>query len=75
MGYYEVVLGIDRAARDTGRRLHMRVRGQNALDAGIAAERIADSKLDDPMSEYSHAMRVRPVMGQIPAAAALPVAA
>ena len=75
MGYYEVVLGIDRAARDTGRRLHMRVRGRNALDAGIAAERIADSKLDDPMSEYSHAMRVRPVMGQIPAALALPVAA
>ena len=75
MGYYEVVLGIDRAARDTGKRLHMRVRGQNALDAGIAAERIADSKLDDPMSEYSHAMRVTPVMGQIPAALALPVAA
>ena len=75
MGYYDVVLGIDHAARDTGRRLRMRVLGRNALDAGIAAERIADSKLDDPLSEYSHAMRVRPVMGEVPLATALPAAA
>ena len=75
MGYYDVLLGIDHAARDTGRRLRMRVRGRNALEAGIAAERIADSRLDDPLSEYSHAMRVTPVMGQLPAAVALPIAA
>ncbi len=75
MGMYEVVLGIDRAARDTGRRMRVRVRGRNALDAGLAAERIADGKLDDPMTEYSHAMRVTPVTIPAPMSIALPAAA
>ncbi len=74
MGMYEVVLGIDRAARDTGRRLRVRVLGRSALDAATKAEGLVDDGLDDPLSEYSHAMLVKPVAGLVPAAA-LPMAA
>jgi hypothetical protein len=75
MGIYEVVLGVDRAARPTNRRITMQVRESDPLSAAIMAERLADSALRDPV-EYTHAMRVRPVMQPLPAVAvALPIAA
>ena len=61
MGLYEVLLGVDRAAKDTGRRIHMRVRESDPLSAAIAAERKADAKLADPSTMYTHAIRVRPI--------------
>ncbi len=61
---YDVLLGIDRAARDTGRRIRMRVRESDPLSAGIKAERLADRKLREPGVCYTHAMRVRPVRTQ-----------
>ncbi len=75
MGYYDVLLGIDRAARDTGRRMRVRVPGRNALDAELKAERLVDGRLGDPMTEYSHAMRVTPVTIPAPMPIALPAAA
>jgi hypothetical protein len=59
---YEVLLGIDHAARDTGRRITMRVRECDPVQAAIKAERMADKRLSDPDVEYTHAMRVTPVM-------------
>ena len=58
---YDVILGVDRAAKDTGRRIHMRVRESDPLSAAIAAEQKADARLADPSTMYTHAMRVRPV--------------
>lgn len=55
---YEVLLGVDRAARDTGRRIRLVVRESDELSAAIKAEKLADRRLDDPV-EYTHAMRVR----------------
>ena len=72
MGLYRVLLGIDRAARDTGRRLVMTVRGRDYLDAGLQAEKLADQDLDDPEVEYTHAMRITRLA---PAAEALALAA
>ena len=69
---YAVMLGIDRAARDTGRRITMQVRESDALSAAIRAEGLADKQLEDPATMYTHAMRVRPVIQ--PAAAAEPAA-
>jgi len=62
MGFYEVLLGIDRAAADTGRRLTMLVRERDPLSAAIEAERLADRELNDPGVEYTHAMKVTPVI-------------
>jgi len=59
MGIYDVVLGVDRAARDTGRRITMRVRERNPLAAAIAAEELVDSVLQDPV-EYTHTMQATP---------------
>ena len=74
MEIYEVLLGIDRAARDTRRRVTMRVRDADPLSAAIAAEELVDGTLTDPV-EYSHAMRVRPMTRTRPApAAAMPLA-
>jgi hypothetical protein len=70
MGLYEVLLGIDRAARDTGRRITMEVRENDSLSAAIKAESKADARLDNPC-EYTHAMRVRPVVRPVPPAAAM----
>jgi len=61
MGLFEVLLGVDRAARDTGRRITMRVMGRDSLSAAIQAEQAADQTLDDPQVEYTHAMRVKPI--------------
>lgn len=69
---YEVLLGIDRAARDTGERMTMCVRENDALSAALTAEKLADRELEDPATMYTHAMRVRPV--ERPAAAAMPLA-
>jgi hypothetical protein len=66
MGIYEVLLGIDRAARDTGRRVAMQVRESDPLSAAIMAEELADKKLANPGIEYTHAMRVRPIMETMP---------
>jgi len=57
MGLYEVLLGIDHAAKDSGRRMTMTVCERDALSAAITAEEVADGELDTPF-EYSHAMHV-----------------
>ncbi len=74
MGIYEVLLGVDRAARDTGRKLALQVRERDPLSAAIRAEELADATLSNPV-EYTHAMRVRPIMETVPApAATMPLA-
>ena len=74
MNLYEVILGIDRAARDTKRRVRMQVRESDPLSAAIMAEQMTDATLRDPV-EYSHAMRVSPVKRLAPAAVPLAMAA
>ena len=75
MGIYEVLLGIDRAARDTHQRITMQVRERDPLSAAIKAEELADKRLDNPRTEYTHAMRVRPIMETMPTpAVAMPLA-
>ena len=69
---YSVLLGIDRAGRDTGRRLTLQVCERDPLSAGIAAEKLADRVLEDPCTMYTHAMRVQPVIPPIPIATAMP---
>jgi len=62
MGIYEVLLGIDRAAQDTQRRIKMRVIAEDRLSAAIQAENLADSTLmADPRIDYTHAMQVTPL--------------
>ena len=74
MGIYDIELGVDHAAKDTGRRIHMRVRERDPLSAGIRAEELADATLQSPV-EYTHAMRVRPIMETTPTpAATMPLA-
>ncbi len=65
---YQVLLGVDRAARDTGRRITMRVRECDPLQAAIRAEQLADMRLRHPAIEYTHAMQVTPVIEPAPAA-------
>ena len=62
---YEVMLGVDRAARDTGRRITMRVRECGPLQAALKAERMADKRLTHPDVEYTHAMSVNPVVPSV----------
>ena len=74
MGIYEIILGVDRAAKDTGRRIRMQVRECDPLSAAIVAEELADKELENPSIEYTHAMRVRPIMETMPApAVAMPL--
>ena len=61
MGIYDVLLGIDRAARDTRRRMTVRVMATDRLSAAIAAEQVGDLQVRDASVEYTHAMQVRPV--------------
>lgn len=78
MGLYDVVLGIDRAARDTRRRITLRVLATDRLSAAIAAEKIGDNQVREPQVEYTHAINVRPVRPALkprPAMAAMPLAA
>lgn len=70
MGLFDVLLGIDKAAKDTGRRIECRVLAADRYSAAIKAEEMADRTLKDPAVEYSHAMQVVPVK-----AAALAMAA
>ena len=65
---YRVILGVGYAARDTGRRITMCVREQDPLSAALKAEQEADRALDRPGVEYTHAMRVKPVMQSVAAA-------
>ena len=58
---FTVTLGIDYAARDTGRRITMCVCESNALSAAIKAEQEADKNLDYPDVEYTHALHVAPI--------------
>ena len=74
MGLYTVTLGIDRAAKDTRRRMTLTVPAQDRLSAAIAAEHIGDSMVRDPSVEYTHAVSVEPAPHPKPAAA-MPVAA
>ena len=68
---YEVILGVDRAAHDTGRRITMRVRESDPLQAAIKAERLADKRLSHPDVEYTHAMSVNPVVPPLATATAV----
>ena len=77
MHLYEILLGVDRAARDSGRRMTMTVCERDPLSAAIAAEGMADRELRSPV-EYSHAMQVKclrrgvaakPLASLVPAAA------
>jgi hypothetical protein len=61
MGIYDVLLGIDRAARDTKRRLTIRVLAADRLSAAIAAEQVGDAQVREPATEYCHAIRVNPL--------------
>ena len=61
MGLFEVLLGVDRAARDTGKRLTVRVLGSDRLSAALTAEGMADETLAHPEVEYTHAISVKPV--------------
>ena len=74
MGLFEVCLGIDRAARDTGVRMLMTVMGEDRLSAAIKAEELADRSLSNPV-DYTHAMSVTQLRRPIDVALALPVAA
>ena len=67
---YEVILGVDKAARDTGRRMRMVVKECDPLQAAIKAERMADKRLRHPEVEYTHAMTVKPVVEPVPVAVA-----
>lgn len=68
MKLFNVLLGVDYAARDTGKRIRMQVRESDELSAAIKAEKLADRTLDDP-SAYTHAMWVRSSQGPMPVAA------
>jgi len=72
MQLFEVLLGVDRAARDTGRRIRITTFGEDRLSAALCAEETADAGLEDPAVMYTHAMRVTPLARE---AAALAVAA
>ncbi len=75
IGLYDVLLGVDRAAKDTGERMSVRCRGTSAFEAAMTAERIADQRVAEPEVMYTHAMRVTPVVTKKPAAMALALAA
>lgn len=71
MGMFEVLLGIDRAAQDTRRRIKMHVMATDRISAAIQAENLADRTLDDPAVEYTHAMKVTPLRQPVAPALAL----
>ena len=57
---YEVLLGVDHAARDTGQRVIVDCLAPDPLTAGESAEALLDAELDTPF-QYSHAMRATPI--------------
>jgi hypothetical protein len=62
MDLYRVSLGVDRAARDTGKRITMCVRERDPLSAAIKAEQEADATLAEPGIMYTHAVGVSRVI-------------
>ncbi len=58
---YEVLLGIDHAARATAGRMRVKVVASDRLEAAIAAEKIGDACVREPAVEYTHAMKVWPL--------------
>ena len=75
MGLYNVTLGIDRAAKDTRRRITVKVLAADRLSAAIAAEHIGDGMVRDPTVEYTHAVSVRPSPDRKAEASAMSAAA
>jgi hypothetical protein len=71
---FKVRLGVDYAARDSGRRMTMCVREADPLSAALKAEQEADKTLEHPDVEYTHAISATPVVER-PFVAALPMAA
>ena len=59
--FYEVLLGIDHGARDTRRRMRVKVEARDRLEAAIRAERIGDRFVREPVVEYTHAMKIWPL--------------
>ena len=70
MTMFSVFLGIDRAARDTGRRVRMTVAAPDRLSAAIEAEAMVDLSLSEPDVMYSHAMSAVPIVERQPTATA-----
>jgi hypothetical protein len=75
MGLYDVLLGIDHAARDTRRRLTVRVMAEDRLSAAIAAEEIGNNHVREKGVQYTHAMSVRRVNPRPAAVMPLPLTA
>lgn len=59
MELYTVKLAVTRGAHDTHQRVTMKVPARDRLSAAIAAERIGDSMVCDPLVEYTHAVSVK----------------
>ena len=72
MSIYDVLLGIDRAARDTRRRMTVRVLASDRLSAAIAAEQLGDQQVQQDV-EYTHAMQVRTITPPRRRAGVMPV--
>lgn len=73
MKAYEVVLGIDRVARDTMQRMTVSVLATDRLSAALQAEAAAD-KVVDPDFEYTRTLDVREIKPRPFTAPALAVA-
>jgi hypothetical protein len=75
MGLYDVLLGIDRAARDTHRRIHVHVLARDRLSAAIEAEKIGDSQVREPGVEHTWTVSVRKLKPRPAGVVRLPLAA
>lgn len=73
MKAFEVVLGIDRVARDTMRRMTVSVLATDRLSAALSAEEAGDKQVD-PNFEYTRTIDVREIKPRPVCAAALAVA-
>jgi len=66
MGIFKVRLGVDHGAKDTHKRFTIKVPANDKLSAAIQAERIGDGMVQDPLTEYTHAVSVREMPGPKP---------
>ncbi len=73
MKAFEVVLGIDRVARDTMRRMTVSVLATDRLSAALSAEEAGDKQVDKDF-EYTRTIDVREIKPRPVCAAALAVA-
>jgi hypothetical protein len=73
MKAFEVVLGIDRVARDTMRRMTVSVLATDRLSAALSAEEAGDKTVDQNF-EYTRTIDVREIKPRPVCAAALAVA-